>query len=54
MSQPELTKIELPICHSESGKPLTEIIEVEQVDVAVRKCLRLVERLQAAGMGGNP
>lgn len=31
MSEPDFTKIELPICHSESGKPLTEIIEVERL-----------------------
>ena len=29
MSQPEVIEIDLPICHNESGRPGTEVIEVE-------------------------
>src|SRR5262249_55593554 len=31
VSQPEVTEIELPICHNESGRPGTEVLEVERL-----------------------
>jgi hypothetical protein len=31
MSDPEVTEIDLPICHNESGRPGTEVIEVERL-----------------------
>ena len=31
MSQPEFTEIDLPICHNESSRPGTEVLEVERL-----------------------
>jgi hypothetical protein len=44
MSQPEVTEIELPICHSESSRPATEVIE------AIRLCPHQFKLLYSPGM----
>ncbi len=31
MNQPEITEIDLPICHNESGRPGTEVVEAVQL-----------------------
>jgi hypothetical protein len=44
MSQPEVTEIDLPICHNESDRPATEIIE------AIRLCPHQFKILYSPGM----